>query len=73
MLTQRPTMIAPNCRTQVGVCYMFRLARSDAKFCGAEFGHSDVDKYDLDTGDFLMFKSGTRVITRGNVFKLLKS
>jgi len=72
MITQRPTMIAPNCRTQVGTCYMFRLARTDAKFCGNEFGHSDIDKYDLDTGDFLVMKSGTRKITRGNVFNLIK-
>lgn len=71
MLTQRPQMIAPNCRTQTGVAYMFRLARSDSDFVLREFGHDIKGNPDLDTGEFLVLRSGARGISRGNVFKLV--
>lgn len=71
MITQRPQMIAPNCRTQVGMCYMFRLARSDADFVFREFGHTWNKSYDLDTGDFVVLTSGKRGVTKGNVFRLI--
>jgi hypothetical protein len=72
MITQRPQMIAPNCRNQTGRCYMFRLSRSDADFVYREFGHTlNAQEYDMDTGDFYVLTSGARKITKSNVFHLL--
>lgn len=72
LITQRPKMIAPTARKQVGVCYMFRLALDDAKELAADFGFSDAHKIMLDTGDFLVLHSGQASIKRANIFKLLE-
>lgn len=68
LITQRPHLISPSARTQCGVCFMFRLGVSDAQAMGKEFGHNDIHKINLDTGDFLVLRSGTSKLERGNVF-----
>ena len=73
MITQRPKMIAPTARKQVGRCYMFRLALDDAKELAADFGFSDAHKISLDKGDFLVLDSGQASIKRANIFQLLES
>lgn len=71
MISQRPKMIAPTARTQVGICYMFRLAVDDARELAADFGFSDIHKISLDTGDFVVLHSGSAQTSRANVFQLL--
>jgi hypothetical protein len=73
MITQRPKMIAPTARKQVGVCYMFRLAVDDARELAADFGFSDAHKIMLDKGDFLVLNSGQASILRANIFDLLNN
>jgi energy-coupling factor transporter ATP-binding protein EcfA2 len=81
MIAQRPTMIAPNCRTQAGICYMFRLATSDAKEICADMGHNwPPENFDeksefvaLDTGDFYTLHSGSVKVERANVFTLINA
>lgn len=73
MIAQRPKMIAPTVRTQAGRCYMFRLACEDAKEVGMDFGHSGLDKKELDTGDFLILDSGqAQIVPALNIFTLLE-
>lgn len=71
LIAQRPTMLAPNARTQCSTCYMFRLSSSDSREIMADFGHDYDKNTSLDTGDFLRLVSGQARYTRGNVFKML--
>lgn len=71
LIAQRPKMIAPNARTQCGVCYMFRLACEDADEIGRDFGHSQLGKISLDKGDFFILNSGQASKQRANIFNLL--
>lgn len=72
MICQRPKMILPSARTQASIAYVFRLSNEDMREIGGDFGHSDLHKTNtLDTGDFLILKSGRKVYSRANVFKLL--
>ncbi len=72
LLTQRPTKVHPDARTNCGRCFMFRLAYDDARAIGLDYGFSDIHKINLDKGDFLLLNSGTAQFSRGNVFKLLE-
>lgn len=72
LLTQRPTKIHPDARTNCGRCYMFRLAYDDARSIGLDYGFSDIHKISLDKGDFLLLNSGTASFSRGNIFNLLE-
>lgn len=72
LISQRPHLIAPSARTQCGMCFMFRLGKSDAKALGEEFGHNGLHEVGLDQGDFLLLHSGTARIERANVFQLKK-
>lgn len=71
LMTQRPTKVHPDARSNCGKCFMFRLARQDAAMVGNDFGHSDLIHQRLDTGDFLVLNSGTAHFERANVFDLL--
>jgi hypothetical protein len=73
LITQRPTKVHPDARTNCGRCYMFRLAYDDARSIGLDYGFSDIHKLTLDKGDFLILNSGTAKYLRGNVFKLLEN
>lgn len=70
LIAQRPKMLAPTVRNQCGRAYVFRLARDDLKEIGADFGFSDLQKINLDKGDFLLLNSGSAQYQKGNVFKL---
>lgn len=70
LITQRPTKLHPDARSNCGVCFMFRLAHDDARAVGNDFGHSDIHKIKLDKGDFLVLISGSAAYTSANVFKL---
>jgi DNA helicase HerA-like ATPase len=70
LIAQRPKMLAPTVRNQCGVAYVFRLARDDLKEIAADFGFSDLQKIELDKGDFLRLNSGSASFSRGNVFNL---
>lgn len=70
LICQRPKMLLPSARNQCGIAYIFRLAYDDMREIGKDYGYNDLDKFSLDTGDFLMLTSGTSRIERGNVFKL---
>jgi DNA helicase HerA-like ATPase len=70
-ITQRPTKIHPDARSNCGLAYMFRLANDDARLLGNDFGFSDIHKINLDRGDFLCLESGVAKFKRGNVFDLL--
>ena len=72
LMTQRPKMIAPNVRGQCGIAYVFRLSRSDLKMLGDDLAHNDIEKINLDAGDYLVLKSGSAAITRHNIFKQLR-
>jgi len=74
-IAQRPKMLAPNVRTQCSTAYIFRLAMSDADEIGADLGHSKLSNIvsTLDTGDYLMLKSGRPQIERGNIFQTLNA
>lgn len=71
LMTQRPNKLHPDVRSQCGLCFMFRLAVDDAYEIGKDYGHSDLHKISLDTGDFLMLKSGSSSVRTGNVFTLV--
>ena len=72
LLTQRPTKVHPDARTNCGRCYMFRLAFDDVKAIGNDYGHSDLHKINLDKGDFLVLNSGSSEFSRANVFNLVQ-
>lgn len=76
LISQRPKMIAPNVRSQVGRIYMFRLATDDSREIladmGFDFSDSGLKEKPLDKGDFLVLDSGNPVIYRANVFQLLR-
>lgn len=72
VITQRPTKVHPDARTNCERCYMFRLAQDDAKAIGLDYGFSDIHKISLDRGDFLLLNSGTANFSRGNVFSLVQ-
>jgi DNA helicase HerA-like ATPase len=72
LISQRPKKIHPDVRTGCARCYMFRLAQDDAKEIGADYGHSNIHKENLDTGDFLVLNSGSAELSRANVFNLLE-
>jgi DNA helicase HerA-like ATPase len=72
LLTQRPTKVHPDARTNCGRCFMFRLAHDDARAIGLDYGFSDIHKISLDKGDFLLLNSGTAQFSRGNIFQLLE-
>ncbi|SRR5260221_93763 len=72
LICQRPNMVAPNSRKNCAVVCAFRLARSDSKLLGDETGHNDIDKINLDTGDYLVLVSGSSVYTRHNIFNQLR-
>lgn len=69
--TQRPNKVHPDVRTNCHRCYMFRLALEDAREIGMDYGHSNIHKISLDTGDFVVLNSGSSSVETGNVFKLL--
>ena len=72
LVSQRPKMLPPNVRTQCAHIYMFRLSDDDQKTVLADAGHSkDVVEKQLDTGDFLLLRSGSQVIVSHNVFDLI--
>lgn len=71
IISQRPKMIAPTCRNQCGLLYMFRMAPNDSAEVLADFGHGRNDA-DLDRGDYLRIESGTARVERGNIFNDLK-
>ena len=72
VICQRPKMVSPTIRNQCARAYIFRLASDDLKAVGADFGFSDLDKNELDTGDFLILNSGQARYLRANIFNLLK-
>lgn len=72
LITQRPTKVHPDARTNCAECYMFRLAQDDAKSIGSDYGFSDIHKINLDRGDFLVLNSGSSEFHRANVFNLLE-
>lgn len=83
LIAQRPKMLPPNVRTMCATCYMFRLARDDAREICADFGHSypdvlssvESDKEvikELDTGDYLILTSGNVAVSRANIFDQLQ-
>lgn len=72
VITQRPTKVHPDARTNCARCYMFRLANDDAKEIGSDYGHSTLHRENLDTGDFLILNSGSAKLSRANVFQLLE-
>lgn len=73
-IAQRPKMLAPNVRNQCATAYVFRLAVDDANEIGKDFGHTSLGNIVsmLDTGDYIMLRSGRPQIERGNVFNQLK-
>lgn len=71
LMTQRPTKVHPDARTNCGRCFMFRLAYDDARSIGLDYGFNDLHKLNLDKGDFLVLNSGTASYSRGNVFDLV--
>lgn len=71
VITQRPKMVAPTIRGQCGICYMFRLAADDQREIGRDFGHSGLESINLDTGDYIKLVSGSRELSRGNIFDQL--
>jgi DNA helicase HerA-like ATPase len=73
LMTQRPNKLHPDVRTNCGQCMMFRLSSNDASLIGADFGFNGLDKIKLDTGDFLVLKSGQSEFSRANVFQLLEN
>lgn len=72
IITQRPTKVHPDARTNCGHCFMFRLAQDDARSIGNDYGFSDIHKISLDKGDFIFLNSGSSEISQGNIFKLLE-
>jgi len=72
LMTQRPTKIHPDARTNCARCYMFRLAHDDARAIGLDYGFSNIHRINLDRGDFLVLNSGTSQFSRGNIFSLLE-
>lgn len=72
LMTQRPKKVHPDARTNCERAYLFRLAQDDAKEIGADYGHSNVHKINLDRGDFLILNSGSPSITRENIFTILE-
>lgn len=72
LITQRPTKVHPDARTNCPRCVMFRLAHDDARAIGLDYGFSDIHKISLDKGDFLLLNSGTATYSQGNIFKLLE-
>jgi len=72
LLSQRPTKLHPDARTNCGVCFMFRLAADDARLIGLDYGHSNIHKINLDRGDFLVLNSGSAKFSGANVFKLVQ-
>jgi len=71
-ITQRPKLVAPTVRNQCGQAFIFRLAQDDMKEIAADYGHSDLHKLSLDSGDYLAITSGTAKFSRGNIFDTLK-
>jgi DNA helicase HerA-like ATPase len=72
VMAQRPKMLAPNVRTNCARCFMFRLAKDDAREISADFGHGpDIYNETLDTGDCIMLTSGSEHTESFNVFDLV--
>ena len=72
IITQRPTKVHPDARSNCGRCFMFRLAYDDARAIGNDYGFSDIHKINLDKGDFLLLNSGDSTFSRANIFQLLE-
>lgn len=72
LITQRPNKVHPDARTNCGRCFMFRLAQDDARAIGNDYGFNDINKINLDKGDFLVLNSGTANFSQANVFNLLE-
>ena len=71
IITQRPKMVMPSCRSQCSRAFVFRLSRDDLKNIGDDFAH-EIKGIDLDQGDFLCLYSGTSRLERDNIFSILK-
>lgn len=69
--TQRPKMVAPSVRGQCGIVYAFRLSRTDLKMLGDDTAHNDIEKINLDAGDYLVLVSGSSGVERHNIFSQL--
>jgi DNA helicase HerA-like ATPase len=72
LITQRPKMVPPNIRTQMGHAYMFMLAPDDREELGKDLGQAGMGKIALDTGDFIYIKSGKQGHKTANIFQLLE-
>lgn len=71
LITQRPTKVHPDARTNCGRGYVFRLAYDDMRAIGLDYGFSDIHRISLDKGDFLVLNSGSSRFERANVFSLV--
>jgi hypothetical protein len=73
LISQRPTMLPPNVRTQCARYFIFRLALTDTKELLADVGHNSsvLKGTEFDTGDCLMVCSGSPEVEFFNVFDLV--
>lgn len=72
LICQRPKMILPSARHQCVRFCMFRLARDDMKEIAADTGHTDLQRKNLDQGDFICSYSGRAAYSEANIFNILK-
>lgn len=72
LITQRPNLVHPNCRSMCSRAYIFKLNATDRKTILADHGHDDLD-IDKNHGSFIMVDNRTSDVLRGNIFKDHKS
>ena len=69
LITQRPNLVDPSCRSMCGRAYLFRLNKTDRVAILADHGHEDIMP-STGHGDFIMVDNRSSDIMSGNVFKL---
>lgn len=69
LITQRPNLVDPSCRSMCARAYIFRLNKTDRVSILADHGHDDISP-STGHGDFIMVDNRSPEVYSGNVFKL---
>jgi DNA helicase HerA-like ATPase len=72
-IAQRPKMLAPNVRTQCTTGYIFRLSPDDMDTVGEDYGHGNLSRFSLESGQFLKLTTKSSKIEASTLDKVIGS